>query len=904
MKCRLDEVARPGVNPFKAVFRAIPALQKRAPPPRVIPSPLDAQQQADEIGETFLAINNDESIDSPEHESWYEAYLQSDISKQSSWRPCSEREVVSAIKRIQSKSAPGPDRLSGQLFKQLTRSPTITRFLHREANRTIETGHLPHRARERWIVPVPKGDGSFRPISLLTVYSKIIDRIIADRLKADFPIRQNQFGCKRGHSAQHALTRVLHYSAMAHEHEESFGLLALDFSKAYDRVNPFILLKKLADAKIDPVIIKYVHDWMTERSYRVLHQKFESKEFTPTNGLPQGSPLSVMLWLVFINDIDVDDNNSNIFMDDTALWASGSDEEIIQELGEKLRRIEQWCIKNHVRLNHTKSGWIANSHIPSSGTSLRLSSGKKIAQRSSLKYLGATFKSSRSSTVLCFDHSALVGKIRRCNGLLKRVRCHVSEYHLNLFAKALILGKLTFFLPMMGMESEALLKSLESGWRETLRIITGVIRSTPDGLVYGASKLPPLKFLIQEQAGRMWFKTQLDPLHPLRQDYYNWGGEGDGWTPLGAHWLADEYLRPSIEGIETLITPSPQELDCLYECSFKIASSKRRALEEQANNTLVPRNRDLYLWTDGSYKDSLGGAAVVISKDNISSIYECSQKFSNLRSAFDAELRALERALRELAEWIRRGDSPHIQQSSQVAILSDCKSLLMKLRTMCLEPKRVNSVWRSILGSVKFLYEFDVRIEFVWVPAHRGIGLNDRADILARQTLQGDSETRRIPTSSGHVNRLLRDRRSRAFAQWLNTNIRPSSWEHAPCREVFKTTRIGGTKSRLTGQRRHVSVQILRLRTGHTLLRHHFHRHDPREPLECRLCDDDPETAMHLLFECPRLSNELKELRTLYVIPPDKDKRFEFFNRFLLKRSSQPLLRQALRTLNDEQIFL
>ena len=617
--------------------------------------------------------------------------------------------------RTQSKSAPGPDRLSGQVYKQLITSNVVLQFLHKEINTVLQTGSLPEPTRKRLIVPVPKASGGYRPISLLTVFSKIVDRIIADRLRVLMPIRDCQFGCRKGHSSQHALARVLHHAGLAAAKETQFALLCLDFSKAYDRVNPFILLQKLAKNGIPTYILRYTLNWIYNRSFKVIHHGTLSDEFLSINGLPQGSPLSVILWLMFINDIDIDEESSNIFMDDTAIWSTGDTlDSCIKSLNRKVRRIDRWCRENKVLLNVQKSGWIANTSDPDLTLQIRVSDNRIIPERRQLRYLGAIFKSSATTRVLLLDYNPLVGKLKRYNGLLRRVRHYLSEAHLLLFATALIQGKLNYFLPLLGMESDQLLEPLNVAWRETQRVISGALRSTYTPLLHHRTGLPPLKEIIDEQAGRLWLQIMTANKHILLTEYQAWDGFGDGSSPLGAVWKADRFLAASIQGgLEHLSLPPHQHLDILYACKFHIASSKRQAMELHNSNQLLPSDCYLQLWTDGSFIEGKGGASWIISNSNLIQIFKNSRGLSNVEHSYQCELFAITAGLWSLVNYLKDKNMRHSKIITPwIVVLSDCRSILLRLSSLPIYPRRLSETWISLIEAVVELKTLGFGVNF------------------------------------------------------------------------------------------------------------------------------------------------------------------------------------------------
>ena len=99
-------------------------------------------------------------------------------------------------------------------------------------------------------------------------------------------------------------------------------MFSLDLSKAYDRLDTSKLLMKLINYQISPYLIRFIDSWLKERKFRVRLNGVMSDEFQTTEGLPQGSPLSVGLWKLYVADFPVGDSNCQAFMDDIIFWKS------------------------------------------------------------------------------------------------------------------------------------------------------------------------------------------------------------------------------------------------------------------------------------------------------------------------------------------------------------------------------------------------------------------------------------------------------------------------------------------------------------------------------------------------------------------------------------------------------
>ena len=140
------------------------------------------------------------------------------------------------------------------------------------------------------ITPIPKPGGDFRPISLLSQLGKIVERIVARRCDFKLRITENQFGCRAGTTVDLVLYKFYHESIL--KDGELGAAIFFDLSKAFDRVNKFVVLEKLIDDCVDPWMVLFLNDFLTNRRFKVRYRNCEAEEGPMRLGIPQGSPLS------------------------------------------------------------------------------------------------------------------------------------------------------------------------------------------------------------------------------------------------------------------------------------------------------------------------------------------------------------------------------------------------------------------------------------------------------------------------------------------------------------------------------------------------------------------------------------------------------------------------------------
>ena len=176
---------------------------------------------------------------------------------------------------------------------------------------------------------------NYRPISVLNTFSKVFERLMYDRLTAFLDkynvLYQNQFGFRQGHSTHHALITLVDKITKSIDSGDIVIGVFLDLKNAFDTVNHKILLKKLYHYGIRGNLNKWFESYLADRSQYVLFNGKTSDTRNVNCGVPQGSILGPLLFILYINDFS---NVSDIlfyvlFADDTNVFLNGKDIKII-----------------------------------------------------------------------------------------------------------------------------------------------------------------------------------------------------------------------------------------------------------------------------------------------------------------------------------------------------------------------------------------------------------------------------------------------------------------------------------------------------------------------------------------------------------------------------------------------
>ena len=278
--------------------------------------------------------------------------------------PCHNTEISKIIDQLKI-CATGWDEVPSTIIKD--NKPILTSIIVHIINLSLTQGHFPEQLKIANIIPIFKaGDleevGNYRPVSLLTVFSKIFERVFYERLKSFLKIQkilfELQFGFREAHSTYMAITILMDKIIKALEKGHYVIGVFLDFSKAFDTVNHNILLKKLNHYGIRGVANKWIASYLENRKQFCTFNTQSSKMETITCGVPQGSILGPLLFLIYINDLGTisEKLTSILFADDSNLFAEGSNLKNLQDVvNSEIPTLVNWLQSNRLSLNIKKT---------------------------------------------------------------------------------------------------------------------------------------------------------------------------------------------------------------------------------------------------------------------------------------------------------------------------------------------------------------------------------------------------------------------------------------------------------------------------------------------------------------------------------------------------------------------
>ena len=270
--------------------------------------------------------------------------------------------IINLLRNINVKKANGPDNLPCWVLKEAAEE--IAPFLQLIFNQSMNTGQVPDDWKKANITPVFKKGSrtaacNYRPISLTSVPCKIMEHIIFHHMMAHLDTHRIlvdfQHGFRKGYSCETQLITIIEKVARNLDRKLQTDMLLLDFSKAFDTVPHHRLLHKIYHYGIRGNLNLWIESWLTERSQTVVTNGACSTPTKVKSGVPQGTVLGPLMFLLYINDIgDQIDGHMGLFADDSALYGVVGSIQDAQSLQHDLDNLNEWAHKWQMSFNADK----------------------------------------------------------------------------------------------------------------------------------------------------------------------------------------------------------------------------------------------------------------------------------------------------------------------------------------------------------------------------------------------------------------------------------------------------------------------------------------------------------------------------------------------------------------------
>jgi ribonuclease HI len=762
--------------------------------------------------------------------------------------PLTLEEVEQQIFRAKPWKAAGADNLPAIVWKELW--PVVKERVLALFQQSLDTGEIPDQWREARIIPLKKPDkedytkaNAWRPISLLSTLGKALEAVIAERISSLVEthglLPTNHFGARKQRSAEQALILLQEYIYNAWRAKKVLSLVSFDIKGAYNGVCKERLIQRLQARGISPTLTKWINAFCSSRRARIIVNGETSQSFLLSQaGLPQGSPLSPILFLFFNADLVqqkiTKTGGSVAFIDDYTAWVIGDNATANRpQIEQIIDRALAWERSSGATFEGKKTSIIHFTRDPARSNNNTIAvKGQQIRPKKKVKILGVVM----DSQLRFKQHIARAGSRGLEAALaLRRLRGLSPATSRQLFTAAVA--------PVVDYASTvwshactgAAIRAINRVQRVGAQAVTGAFQTVATAVAEAEANLSTTYNRFKRKALKLWIKIQTLPAtHPLAK--INTKAFKRFISPLQK--IAAEFKGIPVSQMETIspFTLAPWEHRLNYNLELDRDKASNNAKEKTG----------LIITTSCSQKNNLVGIGFTINTNTHGTQsrpikHHITIGTSSDQNPFTGELQAISKALAALPQDTHR---------QQITIFSSNLAAIQAIT----QPKQQSGQesLKEIYQSARHLITNKNAITISWIPAQTDFPLAREAKELARITTQKN----RSPITTGY----------RASSTALTEATRITQRTGSLPQGVGSFSRKvdialpGNHTKHIYNKLRYSEASILiQLRTGMCRLNSYLAKIGAAVSDLCP-CGTATETIKHFLFRCPLWRQHRTEL--------------------------------------------
>jgi ribonuclease HI len=730
---------------------------------------------------------------------------------------------------------------------------------------------------------VPK---AYRPVVLLATMAKVLTSIVAENISLLVETYQllpkTHFGGRPGRTTTDAIHYLIHKIKSAWREGQVASILFLDVEGAFPNAVTSKLIHNLRKRRIPVALVKFVAQLLSNRRTKIRFDDYTSGPIEITNGIGQGDPLSMLLYILYNADLlEIPDNESKEdaigYVDDIAILATGDTfEETTQRLETLMTKEDgglQWSRTHNSKFEVSKSVIMHftrktdrdpetdNGRIPLTRPQLVLE-GKIVKETECFKYLGVLVDSQLRWNEQAQRAIANATKWILQYKRLTRTATGVSSKLMRQLYLAVALPKITYGLDIWytppskpagqtkNSGSVGTLRSLQKTQRLASTSITGTFRSAPTDLIDAHAGILPMELALRKASHRAIVRMlTLPDTHPLQQIIKRAKRHPPEKHPSPIDNLIKIFKLENSK-LE-IITRIPANANLVTRYTTSIAKSRKESIKAERNDTA-----DFKIFSDGSGQEDGIGAAAIMYKRGSNRPVKSLKKYigpPTKNNTYEAEaVGAI------IAMWIA-GNTMETW-GKEVSLYIDNQAVIYALSSR--NATAGQHLIKSFRNAANSLH---CNLTIRWISSHSDVKGNEEADRLAKEAAAGRS-SRRVDLP--HILRSPLPVSASATKQEYHKTLKEmwqTIWEESPRRLSFSQIDPNFPFNRFrkllfTLSRKQAST-IMQIRTGHIPLNKYLKRIGKSETDECQGCNAAAiETVNHFMFVCPAYDVARQEL--------------------------------------------